>query len=443
MPRTWRAEPHRLLKPLCKRSATTLTIPQFPIDRLISPLGVQSLEFACHGYAGEDRRFSLCSEHERRLCCYLQLRKHRWAHPGSTLDPLTEYSDKTAAAAQVREAHQSVVGRWHGLGSPPGRGPDPTRVCSSGLAGTPLWRAVPIAVCIQHPLSRPKLTALSVNDWIYGIRTESPDQNLSHSMSAEPWHEAERLRVIYQLITEPETEGGAGITPKAGEWKQVDDIFPLHDHTFNTAWIKEISSNYLLKPAQLDEIRNRFGEQVGQSNGVMWVLNIYSDCVLLRVHPILFHLPHVYRRLRRHVLVPPWAVYSDIRLCQLPVVRRLHRVLETPGGRPCHPLGRPRRLPHRRSPPAIQAREGGDRSRNGRENPLFPSDDEAVQTNAAGPVRLERGATSGVLDRCLLWHRSLRLRGLRWAHEICAGKTPSSPTAADLLCTGLSSPRAF
>ena len=113
------------------------------------------------------------------------------------------------------------------------------------------------------------LTTLSVNDWINGVRTESPDQNLSNSMSAEPLHEAERLRIVYQLITEPGTEGGAGITPKHGEWKEVEDIFPLHDHTFNTAWIKEISSNYLLKPGQLDEIRNRFGEQVCRSMAVL------------------------------------------------------------------------------------------------------------------------------------------------------------------------------
>lgn len=106
----------------------------------------------------------------------------------------------------------------------------------------------------------------SINDWVNGIRTESPDRDFSKCLSAEPLYEAERLRIIYQLITEPETEGGAGITPKAGEWTQVDDVFPLHDRAFNRAWIKEISSSYLLKPAQLDEIRNRFGEQVGQHN---------------------------------------------------------------------------------------------------------------------------------------------------------------------------------
>jgi anoctamin-10 len=107
------------------------------------------------------------------------------------------------------------------------------------------------------------LTIFSINDWIHGIRTEAPDRDLSNELNAEPLHEAERLRIVYQLITQPETEGGAGIAPKYGEWKQVDDIFPLHDHEFNNAWIKEISSSYLLKPEQIDKIRNRFGEEVG------------------------------------------------------------------------------------------------------------------------------------------------------------------------------------
>jgi hypothetical protein len=190
------------------------------------------------------------------------------------------------------------------------------------------------------------LTILSINDWVYGIRTESPDRDFSKSLSSEPLHEAERLRIIYQLITEPETEGGAGITPKSGEWKQVDDVFTLHDHAFNKAWIKEISRNYLLNPAQLDEIRNRFGEQVGQSNCRLADTKYRLDCILLRVYPILFRLPIIYCYLRDIFLVPPRTFFSDIRLGQLPMVRSLHRVLETSRGRPCHPLGSPRRLSH-------------------------------------------------------------------------------------------------
>jgi hypothetical protein len=64
------------------------------------------------------------------------------------------------------------------------------------------------------------------------------------------------------LITKPKNEGGAGITPKTGEWKGVESIFALHDHTFNKKWIKELTSKYLLNSKDLVEIRDRFGEKI-------------------------------------------------------------------------------------------------------------------------------------------------------------------------------------
>jgi hypothetical protein len=102
-----------------------------------------------------------------------------------------------------------------------------------------------------------------VKDWTYGIRTEAPAMDIRSDVEAAPLYEAERLRIIYQMITNPTEEGGAGITPKSGEWKYVDNIFALHDHEFNKKWIKELSNSYMLKPNQLDEIRNRFGERIG------------------------------------------------------------------------------------------------------------------------------------------------------------------------------------
>ena len=45
--------------------------------------------------------------------------------------------------------------------------------------------------------------------------------------------DAERLRLVYLLITLPEDEGGAGITPKQGEWNCVESLFTLHDKKFN------------------------------------------------------------------------------------------------------------------------------------------------------------------------------------------------------------------
>jgi len=78
----------------------------------------------------------------------------------------------------------------------------------------------------------------------------------------EPVSEAERLRLIYLAITKPKNEGGAGITPKSGQWKYVDSVFPLHDRHFNREWMKRLSTKYLLNQDDLDEIRNKFGESV-------------------------------------------------------------------------------------------------------------------------------------------------------------------------------------
>ncbi|KAA8575980.1 hypothetical protein EYC84_006143 [Monilinia fructicola] len=97
-----------------------------------------------------------------------------------------------------------------------------------------------------------------VQDWLYGVRTAAPEKNMQEALSAEPMTEAERLRLVYLLITKPRNEGGAGITPKKGEWKGVESIFPLHDHAFNKAWIKEITSKYLLTTKDLEDIKDRF-----------------------------------------------------------------------------------------------------------------------------------------------------------------------------------------
>lgn len=101
-----------------------------------------------------------------------------------------------------------------------------------------------------------------VQDWLYGVRSSAPEKELQASLREEPVTEAERLRLVYLLITKPQNEGGAGITPKSEEWKGVESIFPLHDHSFNKIWIKELTSKYLLEEDDLKQIRDRFGERV-------------------------------------------------------------------------------------------------------------------------------------------------------------------------------------
>lgn len=101
-----------------------------------------------------------------------------------------------------------------------------------------------------------------VKDWIHGVRSSEPAKDTRASIQQDPLTEAERLRIIYQLITNPQHEGGAGITPKKGDWEYVESLFALHDHVYNKEWIKKWSTQYLLKPEDLDEIRNRMGEKI-------------------------------------------------------------------------------------------------------------------------------------------------------------------------------------
>lgn len=98
-----------------------------------------------------------------------------------------------------------------------------------------------------------------VRDWLYGIRHAEPGP----ASSIEPATEAERLRVVNQMITLPAEEGGAGITPKHAEWKNVTDVFPLHDEETNKKWMREWSQKTFLSDEDLDQIRDKFGESVG------------------------------------------------------------------------------------------------------------------------------------------------------------------------------------
>ncbi|KAL9102088.1 MAG: hypothetical protein Q9163_002737 [Psora crenata] len=101
-----------------------------------------------------------------------------------------------------------------------------------------------------------------VKDWLYGVCAAQPDRETQNVLTTKPLTDAERLRIVHSIITNPREEGGAGITPRYGEWKNVESIFPLHDHGYNKEWIKKWSMNTYLKVEDLDSIRDRFGEKV-------------------------------------------------------------------------------------------------------------------------------------------------------------------------------------
>lgn len=101
-----------------------------------------------------------------------------------------------------------------------------------------------------------------LQDWLQGVRTSGPNSDIAKVLDDEPVTEAERLRLVYQLIINPENDGGAGINQASPKWKFVADIFPLHDQPFNRAWIQKWTKKYLLDESDLDDIRNKFGESV-------------------------------------------------------------------------------------------------------------------------------------------------------------------------------------
>ncbi len=102
-----------------------------------------------------------------------------------------------------------------------------------------------------------------VQDWLYGVRPAAPPRPSQTSTPSESLTEADRLRLVYLLLTKPRSERGAGITPKEGDFECVEQIFALHDHTFNKEWVKKWSTSYFLKIEDLDKIREKFGEKVG------------------------------------------------------------------------------------------------------------------------------------------------------------------------------------
>lgn len=114
----------------------------------------------------------------------------------------------------------------------------------------------------SEDLLKQQIYRYRVQDWLYGVRTSAPSKNLNAYFEDEPVVEAERLRLVYLLITKPKAEGGAGVTPKLGQWKYVSSVFPLHNHAFNRNWLKQWSQKYMLDESDINEIRDKFGEKV-------------------------------------------------------------------------------------------------------------------------------------------------------------------------------------
>ncbi|CAO1638635.1 unnamed protein product [Sympodiomycopsis kandeliae] len=104
-------------------------------------------------------------------------------------------------------------------------------------------------------------------------RTSSLPKGSTHALAESQFSPSDRLRHIYTLLTLPAapvtsegiTRRGAGLRIRSEDYPHLVDITPLHDPSYNRAWLKRWSSwsSFLaINFHDLDEIRRHFGHHV-------------------------------------------------------------------------------------------------------------------------------------------------------------------------------------
>ncbi|KAH8551004.1 calcium-activated chloride channel-domain-containing protein [Umbelopsis sp. PMI_123] len=121
-----------------------------------------------------------------------------------------------------------------------------------------------IFVYCPWPVLKKHLYQSRVHDFLVGVRVntlgESEETDDESVGSDHKLTEAERLRLIYEIITSPVNEGGANVSPEVD--KYVDSIFPLHNDALNKKWIDSWNHKWLIGEDDLQLIRDHFGEKL-------------------------------------------------------------------------------------------------------------------------------------------------------------------------------------
>ncbi|POS82937.1 hypothetical protein EPUL_004654, partial [Erysiphe pulchra] len=121
-------------------------------------------------------------------------------------------------------------------------------------------RAVGLSTQVRYGSSTYIL--IFIRDWLIDANNTPTPSSIHMNFQENLITEAERLRLVHTLITSPISEGGVGLTPKSNEWKNVVDIFPLHNNTFNKKLLGKLGSKYFLDTKNLDELKDQFGEKI-------------------------------------------------------------------------------------------------------------------------------------------------------------------------------------
>ncbi|KAM0790940.1 hypothetical protein ACM66B_004245 [Microbotryomycetes sp. NB124-2] len=114
-------------------------------------------------------------------------------------------------------------------------------------------------------------------DWLHGVTSDKPAPKSPHDFATDELTPAERIRLVYSILTTARSNGAGSITqstasgtvaglqplPSPPTFPHVTAVFPPHDVQYNKQWIKNWSSTQLKIPReQLTEIKDHFGEKV-------------------------------------------------------------------------------------------------------------------------------------------------------------------------------------
>ena len=181
---------------------------------------------------------------------------------------------------------------------------------SVSRAGPRARGQVLVFVHIEHAVLQEMRQIERSQDFLHGVVTA---EELSMD---EPFKPAERVRYTHKRITAPyrasSAEQGAGITARCAEFPHVMDMMPLHDSSFNQAWIKTwshvslASIVYGIDQSEIDKLRDHFGVHIAM---YFAFLNAYSKSLVpMAVTGFIFWLSGLANHHMYACLVVLWAI---------------------------------------------------------------------------------------------------------------------------------------
>lgn len=181
---------------------------------------------------------------------------------------------------------------------------------SVSRAGPRARGQVLVFVRIEHAVLQEMRQIERSQDFLHGVVTA---EELSMD---EPFKPAERVRYTHKRITAPHrassAERGAGITARCAEFPHVMDMMPLHDSSFNQAWIKTwsrvslASIVYGIDQSEIDKLRDHFGVHIAM---YFAFLNAYSKSLVpMAVTGFIFWLSGLANHHMYACLVVLWAI---------------------------------------------------------------------------------------------------------------------------------------